>query len=44
MIYYSIICFCGGWCLSHGIRHKEWDIVVISGILIGLGIYLSTTL
>jgi hypothetical protein len=38
---YSIISFCGGWCLSHGIRHEERDIAVIGGILIGSGIYLS---
>ena len=38
---YSIIGFWGGWCLSYGIRHEEWGIVVIGGILIGSGIYLS---
>lgn len=42
MMIHIIISFCGGWCLSHGIRHEEWDIAIIGGILIGSGFYLST--
>ena len=36
-----LIAWCGGWILSHGIRHKEEDIIIIGAILIGLAVYIG---